>query len=126
MTDPAYVALALVPGIGRVRLEVLLGACESPAAVFAAPARHLAGLPGMGRAAATAIHATDPASGERVIARTERAGGHVLAPDDPRFPPALREIPDAPTLLFAAGDLARLRRPAVAIVGSRSHTRYGG
>jgi len=126
VTDPAYVALALVPGIGRVRLEVLLGACESPAAVFAAPARHLAGLPGMGRAAATAIHATDPASGERVIARTERAGGHVLAPDDPRFPPALREIPDAPTLLFAAGDLARLRRPAVAIVGSRSHTRYGG
>ena len=50
----------------------------------------------------------------------------VLAPDDPRFPPALRQIPDAPTLLFAAGNLDLLCRTAVAIVGSRSHTRYGG
>jgi DNA processing protein len=126
VTDPAYVALALVPGIGRSRLEVLLGAFETPAAVFAAPMRRLIALPGVGRAAATAILATDPRSGERAMARAERAGGQALSPDDPRFPPALREIPDAPTLLFAAGDLALLSRPAVAIVGSRSHTRYGG
>ena len=79
----------------------------------------------MSRAAATAIHAADPRAGERAIARAERAGGRVLAPDDERFPPALREIPEAPTLLFAAGQLELLRRPAVAIVGSRSHTRYG-
>lgn len=125
MTDPAYVALALVPGIGRARLEVLLGACETPAAVFAASVEHLRGLPGMSRAAATAVHTTDPRSGERAIARAERAGGHVLVPDDERFPPALREIPDAPTLLFAAGRLELLQQPAVAIVGSRSHTRYG-
>ena len=74
MTAPAYVALALVPGVGRARLEVLLGAFESPAAAFAAPMRQLVALPGMTRAAATAVQGTDPASGERVIARTERAG----------------------------------------------------
>jgi DNA processing protein len=125
VTDPAYVALALVPGIGRARLDVLLGAFETPAAVLAASVDRLAGLPGMSRAAATAVHAADPGVGGRVMARAERAGGQVLTPDDERFPPALREIPDAPTLLFAAGQLELLRRPAVAIVGSRAHTRYG-
>jgi DNA processing protein len=126
VTDAAYVALALVPGVGRARLDVLLGAFETPAAVLAASVDRLAALPGLSRAAATAIHTADPLTGEHAIARAERAGGQVLAPDDERFPPALREIPDAPTLLFAAGRLELLHRPAVAIVGSRSHTRYGG
>jgi DNA processing protein len=48
-----------------------------------------------------------------------------LTPDDPRFPQALREIPDAPSLLFAAGRLDLLGEPCVAIVGSRTHSRYG-
>jgi DNA processing protein len=38
----------------------------------------------------------------------------------------LRDIPDPPALLFAAGRLELGREPAVAMVGSRTHTRYGG
>jgi DNA processing protein len=49
----------------------------------------------------------------------------VLLPGDPEFPEILTRIPDMPLVLFAAGDLSLLGRPAVAIVGSRDHSGYG-
>src|SRR3970282_174881 len=61
----------------------------------------------------------------RILARAAELEASVLEPEDPRFPAALRQIPDAPTLVFAAGRLEWLEAPGVAIVGSRSHTRYG-
>ena len=39
---------------------------------------------------------------------------------DPRYPSLLRELPDAPALLYARGDLTLLSSPSVAVVGSRS------
>ena len=53
-------------------------------------------------------------------------GGRVLLSDDPEYPPSLRVIPDPPPVLFAQGGLSLLDPPAVAIVGSRDHTAYGG
>lgn len=55
---------------------------------------------------------------------------HALTPrlvrrDDPEYPARLREIARPPPELHAWGDLSLLARPAVAIVGSRDHTRYG-
>lgn len=126
MTDQAYVTLALVPGIGRARLDALLRTFGSAGAALDASLDDLLAVPEISRAAATAIREADPAQGARVAARAAELGGSLLAPDDPEFPAALREIPDAPTLLFAAGRLELLQSPCVAIVGSRSHTRYGG
>jgi DNA processing protein len=82
-------------------------------------------LPGMSPAAATAVRGRSPADGERVLAEVERLGGEALLPADDRFPPALRDIPEQPPLLFAAGDLSLASRPTVAIVGSRNHSAYG-
>ena len=39
---------------------------------------------------------------------------------DPRYPSLLRELPDAPSMLYARGDLTLLSSPSVAVVGSRS------
>ncbi len=39
---------------------------------------------------------------------------------DPRYPALLKELPDAPALLYARGDLSLLSSPCVAVVGSRS------
>ena len=44
--------------------------------------------------------------------------------DDPRYPAALRDLPDPPRTLWARGDLALLDRPCVAIVGTRRATAY--
>ncbi len=59
------------------------------------------------------------------IAATERSGTRLLTPFEGPYPPLLREIPDAPLVLWAAGDADRLALPAVAVVGARAATRYG-
>ncbi len=122
----AYVALALVPGIGPARLTELLSHCDTALGALSAPFAFLCTVPGISRAAATAIAETSPAAGVALLAQLEAMQAHLLLPTDAAFPAMLREIPDPPALLFATGDLALLDRPAVAIVGSRDHTEYGG
>ena len=125
MADPHYVALALVPGIGRSRLDTLLATFGTAERVLGAAQNELTEVPGISTAAATAIGNASLPRAEKMIARTEAGGAVVLAPGDPRFPESLRSIPDAPMLLFARGRLDILEQPAIAIVGTRSHTRYG-
>jgi DNA processing protein len=121
----AYVALALTPGIGCVRLDALLQHAGSAHGALAAPHAFLERVPGISCAAATAIAAASVETGHRAIAAAEALGASPLLPGDPGFPPGLREIPDRPTLLFALGRLELLALPAVAIVGSRDHSAYG-
>ena len=121
----AYLALAELPGIGPGRLRTLVAAFESAAGALHAPHGAIAALPGMSRAAATAIRACSPKSGHDILERLERLGATLLLPDDPAFPPLLREIPEPPVLLYVWGDAAQLKQPAVGVVGSRNHTAYG-
>lgn len=125
MPDPAYVSLALVPGIGPARLAMLLRAFGSAGAALQARVGELRTIPGISPAAATAIGEADREAGRRVLDRMRALGGVVLAPDDEAFPRRLTEIPDPPPLLFAAGAVELLASPGVAVVGSRDHTAYG-
>lgn len=50
---------------------------------------------------------------------------HLVWATDDNYPPLLRQIADYPPLLFVKGDVSCLRRPMLAIVGSRSSTAYG-
>lgn len=50
---------------------------------------------------------------------------HILLWHDPLYPPLLRQLADAPPLLYYRGDSSLLRAPAVAIVGSRHCTNDG-
>ncbi|MEX0692781.1 MAG: DNA-processing protein DprA [Gemmatimonadales bacterium] len=125
MTDLAYVTLALVPGIGPARLAALCETFRSAQRVFDTPLEALQQVPGISKAAASAIRNADLAKTEKLLERMRALGGTVLTPADPRFPPALRVIPDRPMLLFASGRLELLQQPAVAVVGSRDHSRYG-
>jgi len=54
-----------------------------------------------------------------------RAGMRIVTAFDEEYPSLLAEISDPPFLLYAAGNLERLRLPAVGVVGSRDATRYG-
>ena len=121
----AYVALALTPGIGAVRLAALLDRFGSALGALSAPFAFLGTVPGLTRAAATAVANATLEQGVKAIAAAEEQGGACLLATDPGFPAALREIPDPPPLLFVMGDLALLGRPAVAVVGSRDNSAYG-
>jgi DNA processing protein len=50
---------------------------------------------------------------------------HLLSVDDPAYPALLREIDDAPVLLYVSGRLDLLDRPALAMVGSRNPSPLG-
>jgi DNA processing protein len=49
----------------------------------------------------------------------------ILLWSDPGYPPLLREIPDAPAVLYCRGDGSLLRAPVFAVVGSRRATAQG-
>ena len=121
----AYLAVALSPGIGIGRLHSILNVCSTPHGALSAPYAFLCTVPGLSRPAATALAARTIADGERVLVEAARLGAIALLPDDALFPASLREIQDAPTVLFSKGRLELLSRPAVAIVGSRDHSPYG-
>jgi DNA processing protein len=122
----AYVALALTPGIGPSRLDAILKACHTAAGAFSAPFAFLRSIPGLTPAAASAVAAGRMEVGARAMEQAEQLGGRVLIFDDPEYPALLRHVPEPAPVLFALGDLSLLERPAVAIVGSRDHTPYGG
>jgi DNA processing protein len=103
----------------------LLAACGSAAAALAAPRDELLRIPGVLTPVANAIASRSVSDGERALEAVAVLGGAALIPSDNGFPAVLRSIPDPPLLLFVLGRLALLARPAVAIVGSRDHTRYG-
>jgi len=54
-----------------------------------------------------------------------KAGCQLLAYDDDDYPPLLKQIPDAPLLLYVRGDIKVLAQHAVAVVGSRRPSAYG-
>jgi DNA processing protein len=122
----AYVALALTPGIGPSRLHAILEACHTATGAFSAPFAFLRTIPGLTPAAASAVAAGSVEVGARAIDSAERLGARVLIFEDPEYPALLRHIPEPAPVLFALGDLSLLERSAVAIVGSRDHTPYGG
>jgi DNA processing protein len=122
----AYLALTLVPGIGAARLRTLLQSFQTAPATLLAPHAALTKLKGVSVAAATAIRAAQPSRGLAVLDELDRLGAAVLLPDDPAFPPLLREIHDPPMALFVWGRAELLAQPAIAIVGSRNHSSYGG
>jgi DNA processing protein len=122
----AYVALALTPGIGPSRLHAIIEACHTASGAFSAPFAFLRSIPGLTPAAASAVAAGSVEIGARAIEAAERLGGRVLIFDDPEYPALLRHISEPAPVLFAVGSSSLLERPAVAIVGSRDHTPYGG
>ena len=125
-TDPAeraaWLALAAIRGLGARRLAALVRHAGSARAVFEASPSDLAALDGFTRrAAARILRARPPAD----HAAADPPGETLLIPPDPGYPARLRAIPDPPPLLHCRGALDLLARDAIAIVGSRDHTRYG-
>jgi len=57
---------------------------------------------------------------EREIAAHNKLGAILIARDDPRYPPRLRFVDDAPPLISVLGQVELLSKRAVAIIGARN------
>lgn len=128
-TDPleraAWLQLATTPGLGSRRLANLLQRFGTAVEVLDAPRIALTHVDQISARLARLLQRGSRDEAESMLERAREAGQEVLVPPDPEYPAALRSIPDPPPILFAAGRLELLSMPAVAIIGSRSHTRYG-
>lgn len=119
-------ALGLVPHLGGVALAGLLESLGSAREVWQAPAERLARVPGLGRAAASALLAFPCV--ERLREEARRAADAdltVLVWGDGDYPELLARIPSPPPVLYLRGRLQPEDARAVAIVGARRATAYG-
>lgn len=75
--------------------------------------------------AQSVVHEHYAAPAEAAWKLIKKMGLQVLLYADPLYPESLRQIADPPLFLFYEGRLDTLLRPALAMVGSRSCSRYG-
>ena len=128
----AWLRLVATPGIGRDAVRRLLARFGSPEAVLGASTAALKPL--VGEAAAAALGA-EPDGFPELLAATRAwldgrpaagtEGRDVLVLGDPRYPRALLETADPPTLLYVDGRIGLLGADSIAIVGSRNPTAQG-
>lgn len=120
-----WLTLTLTPGCGPATARRLLDHFGELGAAAAVPTA-LAGVPGLREEVRQSLG--DPAIRQRAVEELERcdkAGVHLLAWDDPRYPALLKEIANPPLVLYVKGDAALLATPALAVVGARAATSYG-
>ena len=119
-----WLALIRAPGIGpAAALRLLARFGDAPAVFEAGPeAWSAAGLP---QALHQGLLSPDRAGVEQDLRWLDGDDRHLVTWLDERYPPLLREIPQAPAALFCHGDPALLARRQLAIVGARSATRQG-
>ena len=122
----ATLALLKVPGLGARRRYCLVDCFGGASAVFAAPRDKIETILGPGHCALPFLQkGLDGIDVGSEINWIEKPGHHFIPLHHPLFPPLLKQIPDPPVGLFARGDLSRLFKPQVAIVGSRRGTPGG-
>jgi DNA processing protein len=86
----------------------------------------LAALPDVARAAGVEDYVPCPVEVARhEMAQARLAGAVMLVPGAAGYPAGLEEMPDAPPILWARGDVAWLSRPMVAMVGARNASSLG-
>jgi len=116
----ARARLARTPRVGPVTFHEMLGHYGSAVAALEA-------LPSLVKRAGFVQPPIPPAPAalQREAAELAQRGGHFIIHGDPDYPAALAQIPDAPPLLSAIGDVGLLTRPMLAMVGARNGSTNG-
>ncbi len=126
----AWLRLLTTPGLGRSATRKLLAAFGSAQAVWTAEPAARSAVVGPALAAALAVPPPQWAAlCERTTAwlsaSTDEAPRRVLTLADADYPAPLLHAPDPPLMLHLQGRVDLLRRPSLAIVGSRHATPQG-
>ena len=121
-----FLALHFVPGVGNFLVKQLVSYCGSAENVFKQSKARLLKIPGIGEVTAESIHnGKTLAQAETVSRKAEREDTAMLFYTDKAYPNRLKNIEDAPTLLYVKGNINLNASKALAIVGTRLATPYG-
>lgn len=119
-----WLAATRLYGIGSITLQRLLAQFGEIRKIFSASKAELA-LCGLTEQQSCALKNPDWHAVERILIWSEKNQCCLLTLNDSRYPTLLREIPDAPVLLYVQGNVQILSHAQLAIVGSRNPTFVG-
>jgi DNA processing protein len=127
MNDLLYeVAIGLIPGIGSSHTRQLISYCGSAESVFKENKGKLKKIPGIGEVLATTIINQDILKeAEREILLADKKNTQLLFYTHKNYPERLKQINDAPTLLYYKGNVDLNADKIIGIVGTRKATDYG-
>ena len=121
----AWLALVLSPGLGPKRIVDAVARLESASEIFAMPLTGLEALRFPAQAAQFIFDGKARVAAEREWAQVAAQGATVVTYGCQEYPERLKEIYDPPPVLWVRGDVALLKRPAIAVVGTRHPSPYG-
>ena len=120
-----WIGLNLVKGIGSTRMRALLDYFGSAEQAWHADIEELQAA-GLSARLAEAVKQTRIGNTlSQILEEIERKDMRVLTWQDPDYPRRLREIDQAPPVLYLYGNLCEEDQWAVAVVGTRRITAYG-
>ena len=121
-----YLSWACIDGVGPIlftRLLIHFGDAET---AYAATAGKLEQVHGIGRNKSDQIaRSRDAVSIESEIEAAAAHDVRIICRADPDYPPGLKEIPDAPIVLYVKGEYRATDAIAIAVVGTRKCSIYG-
>lgn len=122
----SLLALHFIDGIGDYLIKQVISYTGSAEQVFKTPKGKLMQIPGIGEVTAKAILNGKPfEQAERELLKAEKESVEVVFYMDSKYPARLKNIPDAPSILYLKGNLDFENPKSVAIVGTRQATSYG-
>ncbi|MBS1742168.1 MAG: DNA-protecting protein DprA [Bacteroidetes bacterium] len=120
------IALTLVPGIGDVRIKLLIEIFGEARAVFKAPRKQLEKIENIGTVAAGSIRSfADFKRCEKELQFIEKFKITPLFITDAHYPKRLMNCYDNPALLYYRGSADLNKSKIISIVGTRNNTHYG-
>lgn len=113
-------------GLSHAGARELLDYFGTPEAIHFADPGEYNELPGLSRQARTSLADKSLDEPNRILSECERLGHRVLTMGDAGYPDRLRNIYDAPAVLYLQGrDISFDDAVAIALIGSRDPTGYG-
>jgi DNA processing protein len=122
---PFWLALTRIEGLGIRGSHKLIEHFGSAQAVYMASLTELESCGVPARVAQAIFAQAALKDAEKEIEKADKAGCQVIAFDSEDYPPRLKQIPDAPLLLYVRGDAKVLSQLALAMVGTRRPSAYG-
>jgi DNA processing protein len=121
----SWLALALTPGLGPRRILRAVRDAGSVEQILHLPLTGLEALQFPAEAVQFIADGKALDAANKELEALQKSGASFLTYADPDYPERLREIFDAPPLLWIRGDATLLAKPAIAVVGTRHPTPYG-
>ncbi len=119
-----WLILLRIPGIGAATLRQALTFFGTIDKIFNASFQELR-LAGFSSKQITLLRKPNQSLAEADFIWAEKNNCHLISLEDARYPLLLKELPDAPILLFVQGEVSLLKSPQIALVGTRHPTANG-